>query len=824
MKGMERLDWDLSCKVAVAVAAYAIDKPYTYLIPSDLTGLIAPGMRVMVPFGRGNRSSEGIVLEVRSERPEGKLKWISSVLDEQPVIDQDAIRLALWMREQYFCTVYDAVKAMLPAGLYYSLQDVFRLCGDEGVWPDTLNGKQKQVIALLRQQGGSMQRRGLYAAFGQSDPSRALRSLVQCGVISVETSVQRGVGDKTEEIAMLSIPAEEAQKQMERSRSKLRKSVVDLLAVSGSASEKEIRYFTGAGRRTLKELEKNGVITLFQREVFRRPEPGEVQHQDCPVLNQEQSSAFEGLARLMEQEEPACALLYGVTGSGKTEVYISLIHRLLKSGKSAIVLVPEIGLTPQLLSRFSAQFGEQVAVLHSSLSAGERYDEWKRAKQGEARVVIGTRSAVFAPLPRLGLVILDEEQEASYKSEQSPRYHARDVAKYRCAQTGALLVLGSATPGVESMYYAKNGRYHLFSLQKRYNGQTMPQVTIADLRQELRQGNASCLSTPLREALAENLSRGEQSILLLNRRGTSRMVLCTDCAMVPECPRCSVKLTYHKANRRLMCHYCGHSQPLPERCPSCGGTLSFVGVGTQMVEEELQEAFPGIGVLRMDTDTISAAHTHRQLLERFQQERIPVLIGTQMVAKGLDFGNVTLAGVINADLSLFVDDFRASERTFSLLTQVVGRAGRGERPGRAVIQTYVPKHEVIRTAAAQDYESFYQREIALRRELQFPPWSDLVVFTVSGTEEGAVLRGSLRLRNGLETWQQSKEMADEPFRILGPAPAGVVRVNGRYRYRVTVCGTCNRNMRRMTAALLRAASEDRQNRNLSVSADVNPMD
>lgn len=810
------------CRVAVAVAAYAIDKPYTYLIPAGLSQALAPGMRVMVPFGRGNRQSEGIVLEVSDQSEVDRLKWVSALLDEEPVCDAAALRLALWIREQYFCTVYDGVKAMLPAGLYYSLQDVISLTGEPV--PEDATPQQRRVAELLQSAGGSMLRRDLCATFGQSDPARALRSLLEAGCIRLETSAQRGVGDKTEELAMLAVSAEEAQRAVEQGRSKLRRAVVELLSTSGSASVKEIKYYTGATRKTLRELEKLGLVTLFRREVFRRPEAEQVLPQPRPVLNDEQAAAFQGLCRLMEQEKPACALLYGVTGSGKTEVYVNLIHHLLDRGKTALVLVPEIGLTPQLLARFAAQFGAQVAVLHSSLSAGERYDEWKRVRRGEARVVVGTRSAVFAPLPDLGLIVMDEEQESSYKSENAPRYHARDIAKFRCAQTGALLLLASATPSVESMYYARSGRYHLFSMHQRYNGQALPQVTVADIREELRRGNPGCLSAPLREALQENLDRGEQSILLLNRRGTNRMVVCTQCGAAPGCPRCSVKLTYHRANGRLMCHYCGHSQPVPRVCPECGGALSYLGSGTQKVEEELRSVFPGAEVLRMDADTISAAHTHRQLLERFQRERIPILIGTQMVAKGLDFPGVTLAAVIDADLNLYAEDFRASERTFSLLTQVVGRAGRGERPGRAIIQTCAPKNEVIRTAARQDYEGFYRQEIALRQAMRFPPWADMLVFTVSGAEEGSVLRGCMRLRSGLESWQQSPLMEGSPFRILGPAPAGVVKVNGRYRYRLTVCGRYNRDMRQMTTALLRAAAEDRLNRGLSVSADVNPMD
>ena len=542
------------------------------------------------------------------------------------------------------------------------------------------------------------------------------------------------------------------------------------------------------------------------------------------MLNAEQQAAFEGLDALAAARRPAAALLYGVTGSGKTQVYLRLIYEALARGRTAMVLVPEIALTPQLLRIFASHFGDDIAVLHSSLRAGERYDEWKRVRSGQARVVIGTRSAVFAPLRNLGLLILDEEQESTYKSENVPKYHARDVAKYRCAQNDALLVLGSATPSVESMYHARRGDYRLFTLRRRYNEQALPEVLIADMKQELRVGNGTSLSGPLRAGLAAAMEAGEQSILFLNRRGASRMVTCGECGEVPTCPRCSVHLTYHSANGRLMCHYCGHSEPLPDACPSCGGALNFLGYGTQKVEEELHAAFPGREILRMDTDTVSATQSHEKLLSRFEKERIPVLVGTQMVAKGLDFENVTLVGVISADLSLYVDDYRAGERTFSLLTQVVGRAGRGAKQGRAVIQTFTPENDVIRCAARQDYDSFYEQEIELRRMRLCPPFRELFVLTASGPLESAVLHTCMRLRRSLEGWLAQPPFRDWELTVLGPAPASVAKINDRYRYRLTLAAQNTKEIRAMVAHLVRCAQTDKENKGVSVSADVNPLD
>lgn len=817
-------------KVALAAATYAIDRPYSYLIPAELEDRLVPGMRVMVPFGAGNRRCDGIVLAVSERTEERQLKSVLALLDDEPVLDQEGIQLALWVREQWFCTVYEAVRAMLPAGLWFSLQDTWRI--SEGVDKErAYDAAGRSAIAhslldILYANGGAVEIGRLRDALGARDPNPALKLLADQGILTLETSASRGVGDKTEQVASLAVPPEEALAQVEpkRKRSPLRYSVVELLAGIGSASSKEICYFTGASPATLRALAKSGLITLERREVLRRVQARTVEPAGPVVLNQEQQQAYEGLEQLLISGRPSAALLYGVTGSGKTQVYLKLIRRVLEQGRTAMVLVPEIALTPQLLSIFTSHFGEEVAVLHSSLRAGERYDEWKRVRTGRARVVLGTRSAVFAPLHNLGLIVLDEEQEHSYKSENVPRYHARDVAKFRCAHNSALLLLGSATPSVESMYLARQGTYHLFTLNRRFNERALPKVFITDMKRELRSGNGTDVSALLRMELEDNLNRGEQSILFLNRRGASRMVSCGECGQVPSCPRCSVYLTYHSANGRLMCHYCGHSEPLPRACPACGGKLAFLGTGTQKVQQELEELFPGVEIMRMDADTVSASNSHEKLFSRFVKEKIPILVGTQMVAKGLDFENVTLVGVIAADLSLYVDDFRAGERTFSLITQAVGRAGRGVKSGRAVIQTWTPENEVITCAAAQDYGSFYQQEISLRKLRGCPPFRDLFLLTASGTDEHAVLRACMRLRQALEGTLRLPDYHSMELQILGPAPASVAKVNNRYRYRVTVSGKNNKELRALLAHLVRSAQQDKENRGVSIFADVNPLD
>ena len=819
-----------TAQVALADALYAIDRPFDYSIPEAFRERVKPGMRVLVPFGAGNRRVEGMVLALRMvPLPAKPLKTLIALLDDEPVLDDWAIRLALWMRERYFCTVYDALKAMLPAGLYFSLQDRYQIA--EGVSRETAYQAAETsksaglLLDFLYAVHGQADLKQIRAAFGPQNPMPALKLLKERGILTVNTSVSRGVGDKTEKIAVCALPAEEAMARVtaQRKRSPLRYSVMELLCGVGSASVKELCYLTGASAAVIRGMEKSGLIRLEKCETLRQPLTLEVAPAPPVTLNEEQQQAFAALDALSEQQRPSVALLEGVTGSGKTQVYIKLIERTLLRGKTAIMLVPEIALTPQLLRIFSAHFGKRIALLHSSLRAGERYDEWKRLKRGEAQVAIGTRSAVFAPLSNLGLIILDEEQEYTYKSENTPRYHTCDVAKYRCVQSDGLLVLGSATPSVESRYYAERGAYHYVRLTHRYNAQALPQVLIADMKEELREGNDSAISAVLREELEKNINAGEQSILFLNRRGANRMVSCGECGEVPTCPRCSVHLTYHSANGRLMCHYCGHSEKLPERCPHCGGAFHFIGVGTQKLEEELHALFPETEVLRMDMDTVSASHSHEALLERFRKKKVPILIGTQMVAKGLDFENVTLVGVIAADLSLYVDDFRAAERTFSLITQVVGRAGRGNKAGRAVIQTYTPENDVITCAARQDYDSFYQAEIQMRRLQGFPPYRDQFLLTASGVAESAVLQTCMRLRNGLEAALRRPEYEELDIQVLGPAPASIAKVNNRFRYRITILGDNTRKLRQLVAQLLEAAHFDKNNKGVSVFADVNPF-
>ena len=808
-------------KIAVSAANFAIDKPYSYCIPEGMD--LCPGQRVTVPFGRGNRRCEGVVLALESGDEAG-LKAVEQILDEEPVVSAYMLRLAAFVRERYFCTFYDALRTMLPAGLWFRTKNSISLTDDRS-WAEknVKNEDARTILTLLSDSGGQTDEEILRSAI--EDEQRlhgALQYLLRKKWITAQSDFSRRLSDKTERIATLAASPEEAMEfASHRPKSAaMQKAVLELLCGLGSVSIKELCYFTGASAATVTRLEKLGYLTLSERPVLRCREIKPAQLEGPLVLNAEQNAAFVGLNAQRKEENPGVALLYGVTGSGKTSVYIKLIQDCLEAGQSAMLLVPEIALTPQLLSTVAAYFGDRVAVLHSSLSAGERYDQWKRVKSGEARLVVGTRSAVFAPCVNLGLVILDEEQEHSYKSENSPRYHAREVAIWRGAKEKALVLLGSATPSVESMYRAKTGAYRLYEIKQRFGGRKLPSVSIVDMREELKNGNDLSFSDTLRDSIIDAHDAGKQAIILLNRRGNARALVCVDCRQTPECPRCSVKLTYHSANNRLMCHYCGFSQPVPQRCPRCDGYLKAIGTGTQKLQQELEFIFPDYEIARMDADTVNAVNTHEKILDHFKNDRVPVLIGTQMVAKGLNLPDVTVVGVLDADLSLYTDSFRAAETTFNMLTQVVGRAGRGDSPGLAVIQTMQPEHQVIKLAARQDYDSFYQLEIQLRRLQNAPPFGDLLTITFTGQEETAVLRGAAKFRDSLMPWL--KQLPDSAqFVLLGPAPCAVPKINYHFRYRLTLRGKLGRQHRAMIAHLLQQFAQDKQNRGVSAFADVN---
>ena len=629
----------------------------------------------------------------------------------------------------------------------------------------------------------------------------------------VSEEAKRRAGD--EKLTMVALTEEPPAKKLTEKQ----QAVAELLAQVGQASLKEVCYFTGVSRSVVDKTVEAGAARYFEVEVYRDPYKNSrpAQKQDEVVLSQHQQQAYQTLQTMLEQNPGGTALLYGVTGSGKTQVFLRLIGDVLAKGRTVIVLVPEISLTPQTISQFQSRFGNKVAVLHSGLSMTQRLDEWKRAKRGEARIVVGTRSAVFAPLPDLGLIVIDEEQEHTYHSERSPRYDAREVARLRSRWNGAGLVLCSATPSVESFYRAQKGEWLLVPLRKRFGTAKLPDVNIVDMKQD--PGSGDGFSQTLLDELYRNLQAGEQSVLLLNRRGHSTQVKCMQCGAEARCPNCDVTLTYHTANHRLVCHYCGYSTAKPTACPDCGSAyMHYAGLGTQRAEERLKELFPSARILRMDTDTTMTRFAHEKLLGAFGAGEYDIMLGTQMVAKGLDFPNVTLVGVLSADQALFSDSFRSYEHAFSLITQVVGRCGRAQLPGRAFIQTWTPENPVIELAATQQYEAFYHDEIVQRRLHLYPPYCRVFLLGFSGESEAATARAAARFAQELAR-RSREEHPDLPLRLLGPSEAGISRVAGKYRWKLLLKCRSDRETRQLLSDLLADFGRNKENKGVSMFID-----
>ncbi len=810
-----KTDNTLIAGVAVEGTVYHFDKIFDYAVKPEDADILKPGCRVNVPFARGNRSRQGMVMYVKTGDSTG-LKFITSVLDSESVLSQEMLSLADYMHRHYYCTFFEAVKAMLPAGLGYNITTVYSAV--DSVSASELLDEEKRIYDYLLSVKSPVRREQLMNVFGLSDFAPFER-LVQKGFLSKSDDAYRRLGDKS--VRMLRLcesPQEVSCKLTEKQQA-----VADLICDVGEASVKEVCYFTGVTQAVVDAVVRKGVAEYFDAEVFRTPQTEVYEKQDFPVLNDEQQTAYAGLCEKYREGKPSVSLLYGVTGSGKTSVFLRLIKTVVEEGKGVIVMVPEIALTPQLVKRFKGLFGEDVAIFHSGLSLGERLDEFKRVQKGFAKIAVGTRSAVFAPFKNLGLIIMDEEQEHTYKSENKPRFHARDIAKFRCSSNNCMLLLSSATPDVESFYYANTGRYSLFTLHNRYGSAQLPEVLTVDMNEEAMAGNTTGISSALLQAIEDNLSSGKQSILLLNRRGYNTFAVCRSCKEALACPNCSISLTYHQANHRLMCHYCGYSQSLTDECPNCHEkSLQFCGTGTQRAEETFAELFPNARVLRMDADAVMHKNAHEKLLTAFARGEYDILVGTQMVAKGLDFPNVTLVGVLSADQMLYSDDYRSFERAFSMLTQVVGRSGRGNEKGRAVIQTYTPENPIIELSARQSYDEFYSDEIEIRRAMMYPPFVDLLLVGFLGEHKAKTIACSnafvTRLRELCEN-----EYKDLPIRALGPSPALVSKVNNKYRYKVIIKSRNCEKLRELISELLREFGKDKSFQDVTVYVDLKPL-
>ncbi len=798
-------------EIAIDGAIGSFDKRYTYAIPSDLVCKAQEGCRVMVPFGRADSKKQGMILRLYEGEITDKTKEIFSVTDEAPILNDEMIGMCEWLKNNVFCTYFDAIHAMLPAGLNYRLTDYYSV-NQEFTTTSLLSECEREVFEVLIS-NGEMPLKKIEECF--ENAAEILLSLTQKQAVIRNSVPIRRMQDMTRRWVRLhgdAIPTDIKLTARQRE-------VAEIVELAGSVSVKELQYFTGVSDSVINSLLEKGIIESFEKQEFRMPYIGKrVMHRDEIILTDEQQVAFDGLKEKAFSNCSNTALLYGVTGSGKTKVFLRLTDEISDKGKGVIIMVPEIALTPQMIKIFSDRYGDKVAVFHSAMSLGQRMDEYNRIKQGKAIIAIGTRSAIFAPFSDLGLIIIDEEQEHTYKSEKSPRFHTRDLARYRSGYHKCLLCLASATPSVESYTAAKSGKYSLFTLQNRYGNAVLPEVRLVDMKKELSEGNSSNISRELAAAIEDAISLGKQAIILLNRRGHNTYVTCGECGWVASCDNCSISLTYHSANRRLMCHYCGASTELPDKCPECGCEhLSFSGAGTQRVEEELGLLFPSARILRLDADSTMSRDAYSVNLTAFANGEYDIMLGTQMVAKGLDFPNVSVVGVIGADRALSGDDYRGFERTFSLLTQVVGRAGRADTRGLAVIQTNDPHNNIISLAQSQDYDAFYNDEILNRKLMIFPPYCDLCVVYAQSANSDLANEAINEVFSNIKS-AVAGEYSDIKLIILGPSPASVPRVNNKYRYRMIIKLRNNGRFRSM----LRSAVNIKQKRDVSIGVDINP--
>lgn len=801
--------------VAVSNTTYGYDRRYKYIIPHNLDDRACVGVRVIVPFGSGNRRRIGVIVridnvsELTDKSEITKFKPLQSVVDSEPLLNGEMSQLLMWIRETTLCTYYEAFKTLIPLGLSVNFTQKYELADNGGRDTDLLSDKGKKLLDKISENIEQL----------NDAPQNLVDELSENGFLIEKSEIKQRTKDET--VKMFKLTDAFVNGEISAVLSPKQKTVVELLESSSSASQKEISYICGVTGAVTQKMKKNGVIESYEYKTITNPDITATENVDDIVLNDEQERAYNGIASLIDVGKPSAALLYGVTGSGKTSVFVKLIKHVLDRNKNVIMLIPEISLTPQVLDKFNALFGSLVSVMHSSLSLTQRLNEYKRVKSGRARIVVGTRSAVFAPFDNIGLIIMDEEGERTYKSESAPRYNAKDIAKKRCVTHNSVLLLASATPSVESYYYAKTGRYELFTLNKRYAQSSLPIVEIVDLATERLYGNSTVFTERLVDEININLNAHEQTILLLNRRGYYTIISCCDCKEIITCPNCSVPLTYHKVNHRLMCHHCGYSRDMVGKCPSCGKEhLKLTGIGTQKVEDEISELFPNARILRMDADTTYSRYAYEKNFKAFENGEYDIMLGTQMIAKGLDFPNVTLVGVISIDKALFSGDFRSYERTFSLVTQVVGRCGRGNKQGRAFIQTYVPEHYVINLAAEQNYTEFYSQEIAMRKTLIFPPFCDTCLIEFSSRLDNCAKRGAdafLRImREKIE-----RGHIRFPLRVLGPEKCFYEKLNGKYRYRIIVKCKNNAEFRGFIGEIYKLSFSQKDFANVSTYIDIN---
>ncbi len=799
----------LCVSVAIEDVITKIDKLYDYCVPNELEDLVVPGVRVVVPFSKSNMRKKGVVLEFSKKESADGLKYIISVADDTPVINQSQIELIKLLKTRYFITYYQAFKAIVPRGIDFKINEKY-------IAEKSLADIEPKLYDFIKSKRG-----GVHAYDVPANLYRLFKKHIKLGNIKGNISVSHK-SEHTEKSLSLKVDKTELERYISEldKRFERQRDLLLLFLEHDSISYRDAIYYSGCSASTVKSLEKKGYIDVVANVLPRSPyKEIERKTDDTPIqLTQYQETVYKEIISGFDRY--STHLVHGVTGSGKTLIYMSLIDKAISSGKSVIFMVPEISLTPQTLEKFYSRFGDKVAVVHSGLATGERADEWRKIKSNECSVIVGTRSSVFSPVNNLGLVIIDEEHESSYKSESSPRYHARDIAKYICSKNNIPLILGSATPSVESFYFAQKGIYKYHKLDKRYNNNPLPEVEVVDMCDAFKQGEQSFLSENLKSALDQTLSRSEQAILFLNRRGANSIVGCRSCGYIAKCPNCEISLTYHLANNRCMCHYCGYSIKAFEKCPECDGShIKKLGIGTQLIFDELQKMYPNASILRMDFDTVSSYLSYGEKLTDFKNGKYDILLGTQMVAKGLDFPNVTLVGVINADLSLYVDDFRSSERTFSLLTQVCGRSGRAGKEGKAIIQTYSPDNEAIIYSKHQDYQKFFDFEINHRRAFNYPPFCDIIRFVVTSKSDSNAYSNIQNLYNIINKLSKT-EFSDIPIRLLYPTVPKIARYNEKYRYNLIMKSKICHRLYELLETIQQQFSLDSF---VELSININPM-
>jgi len=768
------------------------DRPYTYVIEPNMVDDIQVGMRVLVPFGKGNKVVKGIVISIKdSAQVSYQLKSIMDIIDGKPLISKDMIELSLWMSKTYMCPYVDSLKTVLPPGDFKEVKTyVVKAKEIDSLQHYSLSQVEKDIMKIIDHHDGEVELDVIKANLNNKNINKVIKNLESIGLISCKFQIETSIEKKFEKYVSLRSKATTKEKVMELigKRSYKQLEVAIFLTGLDEISLKELISKTNCSLSTIKALEERGIVSIYDKEVYRAPIKKEIESYEKHSLTDGQKHCLDSiLTSINSNSNVRDFLIHGVTGSGKTEIYLQLVEKMIEKGKDVIVLVPEISLTPQTIDRFVGRFGDNVAVLHSRLSQGERFDEWRKIKESKVKIAIGARSAVFAPFNNLGMIIIDEEHESAYKSSMNPKYNAIEVAKKRCEQVGAYLVRGSATPSVETYYHCKNKNIMLLSLDRRINHRKLPYIKIVDMREELNRGNNTIFSRELYNSIKENLDNKKQTILFLNRRGYSTFVSCRKCGYVIKCNECSISMTYHLNENRLKCHYCGSTVIPPKICPVCKSKyIKYFGVGTEKVEELTKKMFPNAIVKRMDMDTTSRKGSYDSILEKMKNNKIDILIGTQMIAKGLDFKNVTLVGVIAADTTLNLPDFRASERTFQLITQVAGRAGRGEFEGKVIVQTYNPDHYSIQCAQDYDYESFYNKEIMLREEFKYPPFINIISIVMYGEDNRLVEMKSKEVYNVLVNKIKNNKLYNVLDDIIGPYPAPLEKIKNNYRYQILI--------------------------------------